>query len=97
MRKRRPITATLGRREGNQHDTAATGHPAQKSQALIQECRRTGVTLEDTGIRDENGMEPLPSFSSPQKLETAMEDGIQQMVSYTADDSMEMAQSELHT
>ena len=52
------------------------------------------MTLEDTGVRDEHGMEPIPSFSSPQKLDAGAEDGIQQMVSYTADDSMDMAQSE---
>ena len=39
-------------------------------------------------------MEPIPSFSSPQKLDAIIEDGIQQMASYTADDSMDMAQSE---
>ena len=29
--------------------------------------RRTGATLKDTGIRDEHGLEPVPSFSSPAK------------------------------
>jgi centromere protein C len=29
--------------------------------------RRTGATLKDTGIRDEHGLEPVPSFSSPEK------------------------------
>ena len=59
--------------------------------------RRTGVTLEDTGVRDEYGMEPIPSFSSPQKLDAVAEDGFQQdtyNATYAPDDSMEMAQSE---
>jgi centromere protein C len=31
-------------------------------------CRRTGVTLKDTGIRDEHGLEPIEGiFSSPEK------------------------------
>ena len=39
-------------------------------------------------------MEPLPSFSSPQKFDPVVENGVQQLASYTADDSMEIAQSE---
>ncbi|CAF9933504.1 MAG: hypothetical protein HETSPECPRED_008670 [Heterodermia speciosa] len=31
------------------------------------EGRRTGATLKDTGIRDEHGLEPVPTFSSPAK------------------------------
>lgn len=31
-------------------------------------CRKTGVTLKDTGVRDEHGMQPLEDiFSSPEK------------------------------
>jgi len=31
-------------------------------------CRKTGITLKDSGIRDEHGMEPLDAlFSSPSK------------------------------
>ena len=55
------------------------------------------MTLEDTGVRDEHGLEPIPSFSSPQKLDAGVEDGIQQMASYTADGSMDMAHSEQKT
>ena len=44
-------------------------------------------------------MEPIPAFSSPQKLPT-IEDGVQEetnyTATYTADDSMEVAQSEEH-
>ncbi|KAH8892488.1 hypothetical protein GQ53DRAFT_746034 [Thozetella sp. PMI_491] len=33
--------------------------------------RKTGVTLKDTGVRDEHGMEPLDALlSSPEKGET---------------------------
>ena len=31
-------------------------------------CRKTGITVKDTGIRDEHGMEPIDAlFSSPSK------------------------------
>lgn len=31
-------------------------------------CRKTGVSLKDTGVRDEHGMQPLDDvFSSPDK------------------------------
>lgn len=34
-------------------------------------CRKTGVTLPDTGARDEHGLQPLDGlFSSPRKAET---------------------------
>ena len=73
---------------------------SRRNSEANEKCRRTGVTLEDTGVRDEYGIEPIPSFSSPQKLDAIVEDGGRQDAfngTYTADDSMDMAQSELET
>ena len=53
--------------------------------------RRTGVELKDTGVRDENGMEPIPSFSSPVK--PAMPSGITHNVTDSVDDSMDIVES----
>lgn len=55
--------------------------------------RRTGAELKDPGVRDENGMEPVPSFSSPAKP-MFQPNGITQDVTYSADDSMDIDQSE---
>lgn len=54
--------------------------------------RRTGVELKDTGIRDENGIEPIPSFSSPAKSGLQPK-GITHDATYSADDSMDIDQS----
>jgi len=36
--------------------------------ASFTEDRKTGITLKDTGIRDEHGLEPIDGiFSSPEK------------------------------
>ena len=54
--------------------------------------RRTGVELKDTGVRDENGMEPIPSFSSPVK--PAMQStGISNDMTNSVDDSMDIVES----
>lgn len=35
---------------------------------ILTRCRKTGITLKDTGVRDEHGMEPIDGiFSSPEK------------------------------
>ncbi|KAG8526357.1 uncharacterized protein KY384_000350 [Bacidia gigantensis] len=65
--------------------------------AVGQRGRKTGATLPDTGIRDEHGMEPIPSFSSPEKAPT-QSNGIHHgdednTRTFTADDSMEMVES----
>lgn len=61
--------------------------------------RRTGAELKDTGIRDENGLEPIPAFSSPAKS-AIQPNGIIHDATYSADDSMDIDQSktlpELH-
>ena len=60
-------------------------------------ARRTGVQLKDTGVRDENGLEPLPSFSSPQKGAPTTNGVVHEddtyTGTYTADDSMDVDQS----
>lgn len=57
--------------------------------------RRTGVELKDTGVRDENGIEPIPSFSSPVKA--AMQpNGASHDITESADDSMDIVESEEH-
>lgn len=55
--------------------------------------RRTGAELKDTGARDENGLEPIPSFSSPANP-ALQPNGITLDATYSADDSMDIDQSE---
>ncbi len=57
-------------------------------------CRRTGTTLEDTGVRDENGFEPIPSFSSPAKS-LFQPTGVTHDATNSAEDSMEIDHSEI--
>ncbi|CAD6581112.1 MAG: hypothetical protein ASARMPREDX12_000362 [Alectoria sarmentosa] len=60
--------------------------------ALGRKGRRTGVELKDTGVRDENGIEPIPSFSSPAKP-AFQPNGISHDVTDSADDSMDIVES----
>ena len=62
------------------------------SQSLIG-YRRTGTMLKDTGVRDEHGFEPIPSFSSPAKS-LLQPNGIAHDATNSAEDSMEIDQSE---
>ena len=57
--------------------------------------RRTGVELKDTGVRDENGIEPIPSFSSPVKA-AIQPNGISHDVTQSADDTMDIVESKAH-
>ena len=61
-------------------------------------ARRTGIELKDTGIRDEHGMEPIPSFSSPEKgvanTNGVAHEEITYSATYTGDDSMDIDQSQ---
>ena len=57
--------------------------------------RRTGVELKDTGVRDENGIEPIPSFSSPAKP-AFQQNGITHNITDSADDSMDIAESKAY-
>lgn len=50
------------------------------------------MELKDTGVRDEDGMEPLPSFSSPVKLASPPH-RLAHESTYTADDTMDIGQS----
>ena len=52
------------------------------------------MELKDTGVRDENGIEPIPSFSSPAK--PAMQsDGISHDITDSVDDSMDIVESKI--
>ena len=62
---------------------------------MLTKYRRTGATLEDTGVRDENGFEPIPSFSSPAKS-ILPQNGITHDATNSAEDSMEIDHSEEH-
>lgn len=63
-----------------------------RQQTLIDR-RRTGATLKDTGVRDENGFEPVPTFSSPAKS-LSQPNGIANDATNSAEDSMDIDQSE---
>ncbi|KAL6720137.1 mitotic fidelity of chromosome transmission-related protein [Lecanora helva] len=61
-------------------------------EAVGQVGRRTGATLKDTGVRDEHGFEPIPSFSSPTKS-LFQSDGLVNDATNSAEDSMEIDQT----
>lgn len=58
--------------------------------------RRTGVELKDTGVRDENGMEPIPSFSSPVKS-VLKPNGISHDITDSVDETMDIVESKAYT
>ena len=66
------------------------------SLAVLTTGRRTGVELKDTGVRDEHGIEPIPSFSSPAKP-ALQANGISHDVTNSADDSMDIVESKAFT
>ena len=66
------------------------------SLAVLTGGRRTGVELKDTGVRDEHGIEPIPSFSSPVKP-ALQANGISHDVTNSADDSMDIVESKAFT
>lgn len=46
----------------------APSPPLRRMPVLMSHSRKTGITLEDKGVRDEYGMEPVSGiFSSPEK------------------------------
>lgn len=55
--------------------------------------RRTGATLKDTGIRDEHGLEPVPTFSSPEKPAPKTNGMNGAFSSYTEDVTMDVGDS----
>ena len=60
---------------------------------VLMTYRRTGATLKDNGVRDENGFEPMPSFSSPAKS-LLQPNGFSHDATNSAEDSMDIDQSE---
>lgn len=56
--------------------------------------RRTGATLKDTGIRDEHGLEPVPTFSSPAKS-PVKQNGVPN--SSLGDETMDIGESTIRT
>ena len=77
--------------------------PLRRLQRMSKVCadglsRRTGATLRDTGIRDEHGLEPVPSFSSPAKSATRANgvNGVSHN-SYEDDMTMNIGDSKIQT
>jgi centromere protein C len=60
--------------------------------------RKTGLTLADTGIRDENGLEPMDHlFSSPEKSTKAKKlngTGRNANATISSEEDMDLAESE---
>ena len=57
-------------------------------------ARKTGITLRDTGVRDEHGLEPIDGiFSSPEKA-APRENGVTQYSTIIEDDSMDIGSSD---
>ncbi len=89
------------RKERGPGDYTALGRKGRSVANVFQTCltpcsysmsRRTGVELKDTGVRDENGIEPIPSFSSPAKP-AFQSNGISHDITDSADDSMDIVES----
>lgn len=56
-------------------------------------ARKTGITLKDSGVRDEHGLEPIDGiFSSPEKT-SPKQNGVVQYSTILEDDSMEIGSS----
>ena len=87
------ITQPLAEREGGQSRLLSDISLIPCSYSM---SRRTGIELKDTGVRDENGIEPIPSFSSPAKS-AFQPNGLSHDVTDSADDSMDIVESELFT
>ncbi len=61
--------------------------------SLFTEDRKTGITLKDTGIRDEHGLEPIDGiFSSPEKS-PAKQNGNAHNSSITDEEDMDIGHS----
>jgi centromere protein C len=62
--------------------------------ALLTSCRKTGIVLKDSGIRDKHGMEPIDGiFSSPEKTPSRRKRKSNQTI--TSESEMEIDQSML--
>lgn len=59
----------------------------------LTHARKTGITLKDSGVRDEHGLEPIDGiFSSPEKA-SPKQNGVTQYSTILEDDSMEIGSS----
>ena len=59
--------------------------------------RKTGITLQDTGVRDEHGLEPIDGiFSSPQKS-PEKRNGVGHNTTADEEEDMDIGDSELAT
>lgn len=59
--------------------------------------RKTGITLKDTGIRDEHGMEPLEGvFSSPEKSPAKRSSSSRRDATITTSEEMDIDESACH-
>ena len=57
-------------------------------------CRKTGITLKDTGQRDEHGLEPIDGiFSSPEKS-PLKRNGVNHNTTIAEEESMDTGESE---
>jgi hypothetical protein len=64
------------------------------SASLIFWHRKTGIMLQDTGVRDEHGMEPLDGiFSSPEKPPPKRSSGYKTGGTVITSESMEVQES----
>lgn len=63
-----PLSAKKTNMDGKQHTPGRRGRTGNQYFDVGKVGRKTGITLKDTGLRDEYGMEPMAGiFSSPVK------------------------------
>lgn len=93
MPKRTEITATWGSREGESPGCLLRNSTTTSLKLQLTHVRKTRITLKDSGVRDEHGLEPKDGiFSSPEKPNTK-QNGLKQYSTILEDDSMDIGSS----
>lgn len=92
------------KRENNFHEPGVRGRQVvqetrfttklKRATATNARCRKTGLVLKDTGVRDKDGLEPIEGiFSSPEK--SAVRDSRKSNTTLTDSEDMEVGESRL--
>lgn len=85
--------AMLGSKEGELKRESLGALLMSPTELQLMQARKTGITLKDSGVRDEHGLEPIDGiFSSPEKA-NPKQNGVTQYSTILEDDSMEIGSS----
>lgn len=82
-----------GLKEGEVLDRLQRNFTIKCAELELMVTRKTGITLKDSGVRDEHGLEPIDGiFSSPEKA-VPQRNGVTQYSTIMEDDSMDIGSS----